>query len=271
MPDYRQLARVSLKRAKDELANGAIHRRRYAALELREAMEALTYDRARAYAQFLPPEAEKAWQPRKLMGALLEIDPAIGLTTTIAFGVEQQPGVRPEKMVVLGTDQVFTLVNLKDHYDALGSYLHVPSLADVKKGKSRDLDKLVERCNEIILLVEAVLSSPVWNNTIANVVTLDCCMNNACAKPIHKRMPFDAKTIDAQCFECKAEYIVTSLSNETVEWRPKTASLPCSNADCSHLTTLWPHEIQEGCDWRCTACGVRNVLKLGVESIGEQT
>ena len=34
-------------------------------------------------------------------------------------------------MKVLGTDVVFTLADLKAHYDAIGSYLHMPSLAQI--------------------------------------------------------------------------------------------------------------------------------------------
>src|SRR5437867_1615135 len=45
-PNFRHLARQSLARAKTELATNDAQRLRYAALELREAMEALTYDRA---------------------------------------------------------------------------------------------------------------------------------------------------------------------------------------------------------------------------------
>ena len=83
------MARKSLARAKTELAS---NRTRYAALELRDAMEALTYDRALAWANDLPPEEYKTWQPRKLMSALLEIDPSIGMSATLAVGIETEYG-----------------------------------------------------------------------------------------------------------------------------------------------------------------------------------
>jgi hypothetical protein len=85
-PNLRPLARDALARARVELASGEEHRLRYAALELRLAMEALTYDRAAAFAELIPPEEYKTWQPRKLMAVLLEIDPAIGMTSTISIG-----------------------------------------------------------------------------------------------------------------------------------------------------------------------------------------
>jgi len=50
----------------------------YAALHLRMAIESLTYERTQAYREFLPPENIAAWQPRRVLEALLEIDPRIG-------------------------------------------------------------------------------------------------------------------------------------------------------------------------------------------------
>jgi len=47
--NYRNDARNSLKRAKAELTQADDERLKYAALELRMTMEALTYDRALAY------------------------------------------------------------------------------------------------------------------------------------------------------------------------------------------------------------------------------
>ena len=75
--------------------------------------------------------------------------------------------LEPRKnMKLLGTDVVFTLADLKAHYDALGSYLHMPSLEQVQSGKLPNPAKLRERCGVVISLVERVLSSQVWNSTL---------------------------------------------------------------------------------------------------------
>jgi hypothetical protein len=57
-------------------------RLRYAALELRFAMEAVTYDRALAFRDEISPEEYKTWQPRKLMQILHDIDPTVGKSTS---------------------------------------------------------------------------------------------------------------------------------------------------------------------------------------------
>lgn len=264
--DFRQMARESLERARSELASGDRRRLKYVALELRETMEALTYDRAQAFQDEIPPEEYKTWQPRKLMAVLLELDPSIGKTATLHVGVEDEYGVPKENaaMQALGTDHVCTLADLKEHYDALGSYLHMPSLAQIRLGGERDLSKLRERCETIVGLVEKVLSSRVWNDTLGPFATLDECMNSICRKPIRKRIPVGSDAVDARCFECKAEYSIARQPDNTVLWKAKKIEVPCSTQGCPERMTLWPRQVAPGTKWLCRGCGVRNVISLSV-------
>ena len=155
------MARESLARAKAELASGEPIRVRYAALELRFAMEAVTYDRATAFKKEIPPKEYATWQPRKLMKMLVDIDPGIGASSTIRIGFQDDIGTPapPERMRTMGTDVVFTLGDLKSHYDAIGNHLHVPSLANVQAGNIPDDEQLRARCETIAGLLERVLSS----------------------------------------------------------------------------------------------------------------
>jgi hypothetical protein len=266
------MAREALARAKAELASNDPLRLRYAALELREAMEALTYDRALAFQDDIPPEEYKTWQPRKLMAVLLDMDPAIGQTSTIAIAPEEQYGVAPVRanMTVLGTDHVFTLADLKAHYDAMGSYLHMPSLEQLRLGNRPDLSKLRERCETVVGLVEKVLSSQVWNTTLGVIATLDQCANDDCKKPIHKRVPAGKDTVDAQCFACKAEYSITLQKDGRDLWKPKMQDAPCSTQACPEKMALWPHEIRPGTNWRCRGCGVHNWITLSVSKVEDK-
>jgi len=110
---YRNDARAALKRARAELALGDNERIRYAALELREAMEALTYDRASAYSKELPSSAYDTWQPRRVMELLLEIDPNADKDSTLAVGLEETPGVSAPVMHSLGAEKVLNLGQLR--------------------------------------------------------------------------------------------------------------------------------------------------------------
>ncbi len=262
--NFRHLARQALSRARAELAANDQHRLRYAALELRETMEALTYDRALAFKEYIPPEEYKTWQSRKLMMVLLDIDPLIGMTSDVAFGPQNEDGKsRPENMKLLGTDRVFTLADLKDHYDAISSYLHMPSLKQLQLGKLPDETKLRAQCDEIIFKAERVLSSPIWNVDLNFVATIEC-MNEDCKKPVRKRIPVGKDSVEVQCFECKAEYIITSEDDNRVRWTPKKVDAECSTPGCPETVALWNHELKQGTNWRCRGCGKRNVIALAL-------
>ncbi|MDQ2106480.1 hypothetical protein [Azospirillum isscasi] len=265
-PGFRSMARDSLERAKSELGSGDPERLKYAALELRFAMEAVTYDRALAFKDEIPPEEYKTWQPRKLMQVLHDIDPKIGMTSTIRMGRQDDINTPapPERMQTLGTDVVLTLADLKRHYDAIGSYLHMPSLDQVMGNKAPDPQKLRRRCEDAVALLDRVLSSAIWNSTFGSFSVLDECMNSDCKKPVRKRLPSGATTVEARCFECDAEYVLTRQPGGKVLWEPKIEEASCPTEGCSETVTLWPHQVRPGVHWRCSGCGLQYGLTWGI-------
>ncbi len=269
MEDFRTLARNSLRRAKVEMATNDSERLRYAALELREAMEALTYDLAAAYKEDIAPEQYKTWQPRKLMDVLLDIDPAIGTPATIAAGEETEYGkpAPAENMKVLGTDTPISLKNIKEHYNALGSYLHIPSLEQVTAGKVPDIGKLRTRCESLVTILGEILASQVWNVTFGNYATLAACLEETCRRPIKRRIPFDKKETEIRCFSCSAHYTLRLADNHKVLWEPKYVMVPCANTTCKKEFPLWPSEVKVGTRWRCPDCNTVHELRLAVATI----
>jgi hypothetical protein len=163
--NYRNEARSRLAAAKKELASGDDARFRYAALELRMAMEALTYDRALAFKDEFPPSEYQTWQPRKVMSILLEIDPSADASFGLAMGIEEEYGVQSPNMEFVGEERVLNMVALRKHYDALGSYLHLPSMKHVIDGKSVDFQRLRTRCDELVSLIDEALASRIFNFT----------------------------------------------------------------------------------------------------------
>lgn len=255
--NFRGRARARLAQAKIELAAGDDERVKYAALELRMAIEAVTYDRAQAFKAEIPPTDYAVWQPKRLMQLLLEIDPTADQAATISLGLEPSPGVAPAQMHTLGTDRPFSLKSIKAHYDALGSYLHLPTLRQFETGTTPDVQKLRVRCDDIVKELEAVLSSSVFNTTLGKFATLDCVR---CSKPIRKRVPDDARQIDTRCFECGAPYLVSALPDGKAEWIKQAESLCCLK--CEAAITVWKDKIQEGEQFKCEGCGAHYVLVL---------
>ena len=259
--NYRNLAREHLKCAEDELGTNSGQRLKYAALELRMAMEALTYDRALAYKDEFPPNEYETWQPRKVMSVLLDIDPMADKDSSLAIGVEEQYGVPAPKMNSLGSEKVLNMKILKKHYDALGSYLHVQSMKQGHAGTVLDLDKFRIRCEEISEFVSQVLSSPVFNVTLGSFASLNCV---ECERPIRKRIPIGQSEVVAECYECKATYTITDEGDRKVKWTPHQHEIECANDNCHQKIVVWQHELEVGRHWKCKSCNGENYFVLAI-------
>lgn len=261
--NFRQRARDALNRAKTEMASTDSERLKYATLELRMAIEAVTYERAQSYGDELPPSAYQTWQPKKLMQVLLEIEPLADKSGSIAFGIEDVPGEQAKEMTSLGKEQVFDFKAIKSHYDALGSYLHTPTLKQIEVQRSIDGSRLRQRCAEIVNALEAVLSSRVFNINFGSFTTIQC-INTDCGKTIRKRHPHGVDVVAAKCFECEAEYEITLEPNGQWQWKPLIQEVSCSTESCDEVFKLWNHEVKSGSHWRCRGCNRKFQLGLAI-------
>lgn len=258
--NYRNYARKCLRLCEEELRNSNNERLKHAALELRMSMEAITYDRALAYKDEFPPAEYETWQPRKVMKVLLDIDPLADKDRSFAFG-EEEDGVPPQVMRSLGAEKVLNMATLRKHYDALGSFLHVQSIKQIRAEKSLDFDKMRLRCEEIAEYIRAVLVSPVFNVTIGSFATMECV---ECGKLIRKRIPHRQKEVKVECYECHASYLIVDKGKDKVEWQPQQHLVECGKDDCNHKIVVWPHELEVGRSWTCPSCKGRNTFALGI-------
>lgn len=265
--NYRNDAKKFLQCAGKELESDNDSRLKYAALELRMAMEAITYDRALAYKDEFPASEYETWQPRKVMSVLLEIDPMADQNSTLSFGVEEEYGIAAPEMKTLGSEKVLSMKMLRDHYDALGSYLHMPTIKQLQSGKTHDLNKMRLRCEEIVSFVKEVLSSPIFNVTLGNFCIMNC---QECGLPIRKRMPHGKTEVYAECYndsdgkKCPASYTIAEQGSGQVEWRPQQHKIRCGNTDCQHEIMVWHKQIEAGRCWTCPECNGKNIFSLGI-------
>lgn len=258
---YRQQARDLLKSAEEEIGSDDEQRLRYAALDLRMAMEALTYDRALAYKDEFPPSEYEKWQPRKVMSILLEIDPTADKDCSLAVGVEKEYGVPVPEMQSLGSEVVLSMKVLKQHYDALGSYLHLQSLKNTREGKSLNFTKFRNRCETIRDFISKVVSSPVFNITLGRFATIECM---ECKSPIRKRLPVGQESTEAKCHNCLASYTISDEGEGKVTWVPHQHEVECANPECNRTIVVWKNEMEIGRHWKCPACNGTNSFALWV-------
>lgn len=259
--DYRAYARQVLHQAQQELQADDDVRLRSAALQLRMAMEALTYDRMQVYADEIPPKEYATWQPRRVMELLLEIDANADKDSSLAFGLEETYGVPAKEMRFLGTEKVLDMATIRKHYDALGSYLHMPTLKQMQEGKKFDVAKLLTRCMQVAEGLERVLASPIRNIRFAVMSQTDCVY---CKKPMRKRAPMDDEPVSAKCFACGAVYDLIPVGERQVRWEPLQTRVQCPTKGCDHEFMIGNHEIKLGANWSCPQCAQRWIVNYGI-------
>lgn len=259
--DFRHAARVALERARAEMDSGNDARLAYAALELRMAMEALTYDRARTYQDELPESEYGTWQPKKLIERLLEVDPMANTGGTISVGLQERYGQPANEMKVLGTETVLKLETIKAHYDALGSYLHMPTLKQLQGGNPRDYVKLRKKCQEVAEAVGRALQSTVFNTKFGATSQFVCLR---CGCTIRRRVPLGKCDVKTVCSECRAGYRLTGEDYEKTLWQPLHQYIPCPTENCAGTITVWADETKEGTLLKCSACQEGYVIGLGL-------
>ncbi|MGE3993220.1 hypothetical protein [Pseudorhodoplanes sp.] len=261
MKKYRQMARESLQRAKNELAAEDPLRYRYAALEMREAIEALIYERANVFKDDVKPDQLKVWQPKKLMQLLVSIDPAANMGCTLKIGPHGPNDEMPTEMKVLGTETVLRLEDFKNHYDALGSFLHVLTIQKIDEGKTHDLQRLKAKCLELIPVIENVLNSTLFNVHIRETATMDCVR---CGFEMKKRFPLGSDKVDVECFNCGAPYLLKDMGGDQVTWRSKKKHFKCEAAGCDKEVGYWMDEVKDGMILECDGCKKKYQIRYAV-------
>lgn len=257
--NFRQQARDSLARAQQALKTGDPEFLKYAALELRMAMESITYERAKTYSAEIPPDEYATWQPRKILQLLLEIDPKADKDSSLSYAIEEEFGKPGKNVIGLGTEKVLSLATIKKHYDALGSFLHVPTLKQQKEAAPPDLGKLRQRCELIVEEIEATLVSPIWNINFGNFAEIAC---GRCSALIRKRLPGDGSSVIAKCFQCGASYDVVEEDAGKVRWIPQEQELNCLVPACVGRFVIWDSDVEEGAKVRCPTCSALHFVRL---------
>ena len=260
-PNFRHRAREALEKAKLKMVTGDDDDLIDAALRLRMAMEALIYERAATYADELGPEQMKTWQPKHLMDRMLEVDPHADQSVTLSYGIEPSYGETPETMTLLGTDHVLKLETLKKHYNALGSYLHTPTIEQIEDNKHHNMQKLRARCEDIVVAIEQVLASRVWGTALSNSGTFNC-VN--CETVIKRRLSRTVEHRKIECWECGATYTMSHISDGKVHFDPRQLAVPCVVENCETENYIWENEVTPGLKWECHKCGILQKLDYGV-------
>lgn len=258
--DFRSGAQQALQRARAELEAGADERLRYVALELRMCIEAITYDRAQTYIDELPPDEYKTWQPKKLLEVLVAIEPLAASGGRWGLCQQSAPEEPEHPWVDLGEDRVFGIRDIQQSYHKLGNFLHFPTLKQVQAG-GVDVKTIRDHCQGVATALEHVLASPLRNVNFKSLITFDC---EQCQSKVRKRAQPNEEKLEASCFSCKAEYVLS----RTAEWKymvgRKTRTVHCPSKGCTHKIEVPVEQIKQGAGWTCSSCNKGYGFFLGV-------
>jgi hypothetical protein len=262
--DFRQDARAAVKRARALMAEDAsLPTLRYAALETRLAMEALTYDRAQAYGDDFPKWEIGTWQPRKLLLILLGVDPMAD--TEKSFNVSKEPANGApqdnEDWFDFGTETVLNLAAIKEQYDAIGSRLHMPTIKQLESGETHDPERLRRRLEGLLTHLEAVLASPIFNLTMIGRNSKITCMR--CDHRVRKATKGDAEATTARCPGCGLGYDLVPNADGDFDWYPERTKMKCGTPSCPEELIIYRDELRPGLAVNCEACGKKTLIVFG--------
>jgi hypothetical protein len=100
----------------------------YACLELRKCLEAYAYDMLHGYLSEGPMRVVETWQPDKVLKELLAIDPLSATSAVIRMQSEASETRPAGAWKFVGEDRRLAVDYLRKNYQALGSFLHVPTI-----------------------------------------------------------------------------------------------------------------------------------------------
>jgi hypothetical protein len=240
--------RSCLERARILLAGGKPESLRYACLELRYSIESIAYEKLRLYAKQIPAAVLDVWQPRRVIDTLEEYDPLANKSYTLRIWSETPDGGR-DSLILSGEHKTLSPIILKKHYNKVGNYLHVPTLAQSKREKASSDAELRKYLEELVTLIEPTCNN-VLDTNIAEVVNFEC---QQCGQPIVRNKVSLEKNPFATCLAeaCRAQY-ETYEENGKYFIRLRQAEFVCPDCDTTNHVVL--HEMAEGTRLNCVAC-----------------
>lgn len=116
-----------LDRAKALIARGDDAALRYAALELRCALETVAFRQLKEYGKEFPGTLVGEWKADRVLKILASFDPQSDVAGDISYALVETEDEKPTDWKPIGSTQSIGWKVFRGHYNKLGSYLHVPT------------------------------------------------------------------------------------------------------------------------------------------------
>ena len=215
-----------IERARRLLRTGNHEDRKYAALELRFAIEEVAYKKLAMRIKKIFPGEINNWQPGRVIKLLTElVDPHIKSDSQLFVGVEDEYGQQPSEMNFIGRTKGLDYNKLEKHWHKLGSYLHRKFPEIDSKGRVETTDSSISEqyAEEVISFIEEV--STHFDVFMSTCVNFTC---TYCRDPIIKLESTvqDGSRVRCQNPNCGLEFVITK-HQEQFSAKPNEYFFPC--------------------------------------------
>jgi DNA-directed RNA polymerase subunit RPC12/RpoP len=199
--DYRSRAHGHVRAAKELLINSDQRSPFYACLELRMAIEALAYDAFQQYSFEVSAKSMNQWTPKKILDELVYIDPWVELTSSITITVNATE-TAPAQEIALGEIRRLSAKWANKMHNALGNFLHQPTLKQFQHMTDNVEKAAREKAGEATVELERILSAPVLQFRAHRLVETKC----ECGYRIARDREFLLAGKKVTCSDCGREY-----------------------------------------------------------------
>lgn len=241
-----------LERAKNLLSSGDDSILRYACLELRFCMEAITYEKLNAYSNYVPAVVFKKWQPNHALKMLLQFEPEADEDFSLYISPESELGKPTGNWTNIGEHRTFKLNWLTKNYNRLGSYLHMTQNSSSLIEDKEETNKIRKEIQEIASEIDLIIDSDIIAATMAVRIQFKC---QTCDQLSIANETVLRKTNLAICINpnCGAKYHATKEDNGSWKFKMIAASFKCLN--CNTISWLESRCLNIGIKFKCRSCG----------------
>ena len=249
--DYVSKARAHAQAARAQLAAADPFGPAHACLHARLAIEALAYDLLQDYLSEVSRDAMERWRPMVVLKEILYVDEDACSTTHVVFSYNDADGVPRE--IDFGESRKMSPAWANKMHNALGSFLHQPTVRQMLRVSDADLSEVGRRkAEEALDEIERVLASSVWSFRAHQLLQINC----KCGSVIARDKSFlEAKKI-LECSNCGRFY--TYWLEEDAKrygFRPAHVSWTCK--DCGAANVKDADEAKPGTVVECSRCAAK--------------
>ncbi|CAG0975554.1 hypothetical protein ANRL3_01782 [Anaerolineae bacterium] len=245
----RNLASACLQFAKELVFKNDEASAKYACLELRFCIEYITYSQLQIYLDEVPDSTMRKWTPRQVISDLLTVDPDADTSVVSFAGIQEASGMPASNMDALGEDRRFSLKWANKQHNALGNFLHAPTLHQIAAGDTPTKEKMLQKAREVIDEIEQILASQLFNAKLNFYCgTFEC-------KFCKAEVKYGAENINkgmVVCSNCKGNYDLALAEENRITIRPKEVTYKCLS--CKNLNTIGFHLMYLDNILTCTNC-----------------